>query len=222
MNASKNTGWIAGTGVVALLMLVATYFVLVAPQRQQAAEVRDQAAAVAQSNRTLEQETAQLKAQFATLDAQRERLAQVRATLPSAADTPALLRQLSSYAASSGVTLTGVTPSAASVYVPGGATADTSGLVQIPLVVTTTGSFAQSELFVKNVQADMTRFFLVENVAVTSGGAGSQSGGVTTTLTGRIFVLGDVSTVATTATGTTTATTTGATPADTSTTVSVS
>ncbi|WP_432498596.1 type 4a pilus biogenesis protein PilO [Kineococcus auxinigenes] len=232
MNGSKNTVWAAGTGGIALVMLAATYFGLVAPQREAAAEVREQTAGVVQSNLAIEQKTELLAAQFATLDEQKARLAEVRATLPGEAQVPTLLRQLEGYAASAGVTLTAVTPSAASAYATDtAATTDTSGLVQIPLAVTATGGFGQSELFVKNLQADMARFFLVEDVSVTAGGQSASSGDVTTTLTGRIFVLGDATTstataepvtTGSTATGTADATTTPATAAaDSSTTASV-
>ncbi|WP_369052259.1 type 4a pilus biogenesis protein PilO [Kineococcus terrestris] len=190
MSGSRNTAWIAGTGVLALLALVATYFLLVTPKRAEAADVRAQTAGVVASNAQIAQQTELLKSQFATLDEQRARLAEIKASLPDEAEVPALLRQLEGYATSAGVTLVAVTPSPASLYTTtSGAGTDTAGIVQVPLVVQVAGSFPASELFVKNVQADMTRFFGVEQVTVTQGADTADGDDVTTTITGRVFVL---------------------------------
>ncbi|GAA4967448.1 type 4a pilus biogenesis protein PilO [Kineococcus glutinatus] len=210
MNVTRNQAWIAGTGVLAVLVLAATYLLLVAPQRAEAADLATERAAVAASNAALESRTAELKAQFATLDVRRAELAAIRETLPAEADVPALLRQLETTASDTGVTLTGITPSAIEAYT--GAPADVSGasIYDVPLTLTTTGTFAETELFVKALQADVRRFFLIENLSLSADEATATDGStaaVSTTLTGKIFVLRtaqDDATATATAEGTTT------------------
>ncbi|MEZ0163694.1 type 4a pilus biogenesis protein PilO [Kineococcus sp. LSe6-4] len=193
MTRSKDTAWIAGAGVLALLVLAATYFLLIAPKRTEAADIADQTAAVAQSNAAIEQKTAQLKSQFTTLGDKEAEVAAIRATMPADAQVPALLRQLQSYADSAGLTLTNVAPGTPSAFgAKDGAVPGTGGttVVDVPLTVTTSGSFTQTELFLKNVQADMGRYFLVDNVSLQAGDA-QTAGTVTGTITGDVFVLRD-------------------------------
>ncbi|ABS04481.1 type 4a pilus biogenesis protein PilO [Kineococcus radiotolerans] len=192
MSTSRNTVLIAGTGALALLVLVASYFLLVAPKRAEAADLATQRVYAKEKNAGIEQQTRQLQSQFESIGDKRAQLAAIRSTLPAAADVPALLRQLEGYANTAGVVLTGVTPGTPEVFgsATDAATAQASGpqVVDIPLTITTSGSFSQTELFIKSTQADMQRFFLVENLALNAGDA-STSGVVSTTLTGKIFVL---------------------------------
>lgn len=214
MTRTKDTAWIAGAGVLALLVLAASYFLLIGPKRAEAADLATQKVSVEQNNAAIVQQTALLKAQFATLGQQKAELAAIRSTLPASADVPALLRQLSDYAASSGVTVTAVTPGTAAAFNGAGAagTADaSSGIVSIPLVVTAQGSFAQTELFVKSLQADMQRYFSVSDVVVARGEDQASTTGntLTSTVTGQIFVIKDT---ASPAAASTTATQTAAVP----------
>lgn len=225
MSSTNNKVWVGGAAMVALLMLVATYFLLIGPKRAEAADLRDQTAAVVQQNDKIEQDTALLKAQYATLGEQKARLAEITAQLPAQVDTSSLVRQISARALESGVTVSGVTPGTPAAYGSASASAATetassatAGLYVIPLKIETTGSFAQTELFVKNVQADLTRFFAVKDVSLTRDTA---STGVKATVDGEIFVYlpqGSASTTTgnagatsvTTGTAATTATTTTA------------
>ncbi|GAB7189791.1 hypothetical protein NUM3379_04970 [Kineococcus sp. NUM-3379] len=196
MTISKSGAWIAGTAAVGVLVLLGAWMLLISPMRTQAADLADQRVQVESNNAMIRTRTAQLKAQFETLDAQRAKLAEVRAQMPADAEVPALLRQLEGYAASSGATLTGVTPGTATPFVPTGTdpaqatgTAVAAGLYAVPLTVTSAGTFAETELFLKNLQADMRRFLLIDNLSVTAGG--NVPGEVDTTITGKIFVLRD-------------------------------
>ncbi|WP_432571067.1 type 4a pilus biogenesis protein PilO [Kineococcus sp. SYSU DK005] len=209
---TKNTAWIAGTGVLALLVLVATYFLAVAPKRAEAADLATQTAGVRQSNDRLAAETEQLRAQFATLDQRRAELAAIRATLPDSAQVPALLRQFSGYATAAGVSLDSVAPGAPEPFETGAQTGST-GVTAVPVTTTVRGSFAGSELFLKMVQADMQRFFLVQSVSVKRA---TTTGEVVTTVTGDVFVLQDAHATSATSTGTSTGATAqqGATTSD--------
>ena len=193
MTSNKNTAWVAGAGVLALLMLVASYFLLIAPKRAEAADLATQTESVKAGNATIEQRTELLKAQFATLDTQRGELSQIQSTLPGNAEVPQLLRTLEGYAGTAGITLVSVAPGTPENF--GTDAADptsATAAVDIPLTITTSGSFAQTELFVKNVQADMGRYFLVDNVTLQV--ADGSTAGVTSTISGKIFVLRDATT----------------------------
>lgn len=201
MTTSKNTVWVAAAAVLAALLVVVTYVLVIAPQRTEAAALTTQAAGVAQSNAQLEAETERLKAEFVTLDEKKQELAAIRSTLPAQADVPALLRQLQGYASTSGVSLTTVTPSNAVAYAPTGTAAtagSVTGVYSIPLSVEVAGRFSEIELYLKNVEADMGRFYLVDGVSLTSG-AGASSAEVSATITGQVFVYqGEAATPATT------------------------
>ncbi|GAB3598978.1 hypothetical protein GCM10027586_01420 [Kineococcus gypseus] len=202
MTSSKNTLWIAGTGVLAVLVLLATWFLLISPKRAEAVDIATQEAGVRQSNARLAAQTELLRSQFATLGDRQAELAAARAALPDATQVPALIRQFSTYAKSSGVVLSALEPGSIAPYAAQGpadaAAAATGavagGLLTQPLTVTVDGSFAGTELFVKNLQADMQRFLLVDSVAVRTG---TTEGSVTTSITGRVFVLQDAATAAT-------------------------
>ena len=198
MTRSGNTVWIAGTGVLAVLTLVATYFLLLAPKRAEAADIATQTAQVALQNEAIAQKTQLLQSQFATLDQSRAELAAIRATLPAEADVQALLRQVEGYAIADGLVLTSVetgTPALHGADASGTApvTAEGTTVVDVPLTVSVEGSFAATELFVKQVQADMGRFLLLKTVDLTAGTTAGDEG-VTTKLTGTVFVVRDSTT----------------------------
>lgn len=198
MKNSQNTVWVAGAGVVAVLLVLVTYFLVVAPQRGEVVDLADQQLSIAQTNETLRQQTEVLAAQFQTLDQKRAEVAAVRSTLPSEAEVPEVLRHVESYAAATGVRLSQVVPGAPEAFAEPGTTTtattpdtSTAGVVAIPLTLVATGSFAQVELYLKSLQVDMTRHLLVEGVTVSSEESATSSGDVSATITSSIFVLQD-------------------------------
>jgi len=66
-------------------------------------------------------------------------------------------------------------------------------LAAVPVSINTTASFFESTLFVKAVQADISRALLVDSltVNVVEGDESTEPGTVTTTLSGRVFVFVD-------------------------------
>ena len=70
---TKSRTWSAGAAVLAALLIVAAWFVLISPQRSEAADLRDQASQQQQLNEQIKLKTAQLKAQFASLPARQAR-----------------------------------------------------------------------------------------------------------------------------------------------------
>jgi hypothetical protein len=71
MNTSSPRVWIAGTVVLCLALVAAGWFLLVSPQRAEAADLRDQTAAADQRNAQLEVRIAELKEEFAQLPQRR-------------------------------------------------------------------------------------------------------------------------------------------------------
>lgn len=102
--------WLALTGVVAVAVLAAGWFMLVAPRRASADSTQAQAGAQEQANATLTTQIAVLKAQVKGLPEQQAKLAEVSTKLPSDPETPALVRALTDAAAGAGVELVSITP----------------------------------------------------------------------------------------------------------------
>lgn len=231
MSITKTRAWVAGTVVACLLLTVAAWFLLIAPQRAEAADLRDQAVAAADNNALLELRIAELKAEFAELPQRQAELAVVKKALPEEAQMPTLVRDLDALAATSGVTLMSLTPSPAVPVVTAApaapATADpatpdpaadadsaaapdaapaaaaTEALLSVPVSISVVGNFFNAEVFLRGLQEELSRDYLVNGLNVVAETAGEASGGkpavnngdVTMTVTGSVFVLvpGDAS-----------------------------
>jgi type IV pilus assembly protein PilO len=214
MNSTRT--WTLGTAVVAVLLLVAGWFLLVSPQRSAAADLRDQVTAQQAANDAIALKTKQLQAQFASLPERQAQLAEIKQQMPDNPALPSLIRDLSSYADSAGVTLDSVAPGAPTAVVaaapaapaagqpvtaPGQApaAASTDGLLSIPTTVTAVGSYSELTLYLQKLQSSMRRAFLVNTVGLTAAPAAagktgssdttSSSGDLTMTLNGDIFVM---------------------------------
>jgi type IV pilus assembly protein PilO len=206
MNSTRT--WTLGTAVVAVLLLVAGWFLLVSPQRSAAADLRDQVTAQQAANDAIALKTKQLQAQFASLPERQAQLAEIKQQMPDNPALPSLIRDLSSYADSAGVTLDSVAPGAPTAVVaaapaapaagqpvtaPGQApaAASTDGLLSIPTTVTAVGSYSELTLYLQKLQSSMRRAFLVNTVALVpaNGAKDTASGDLTMTLNGDIFVM---------------------------------
>jgi type IV pilus assembly protein PilO len=204
MNSTRT--WTLGTAVVAVLLLVAGWFLLVSPQRSAAADLRDQVTAQQAANDAIALKTKQLQAQFASLPERQAQLAEIKQQMPDNPALPSLIRDLSSYAESAGVNLDSVAPGTPTAVVaaapaagqpvtaPGAApgAAATDGLLSIPTTVTAVGSYSELTLYLQKLQSSMRRAFLVNTVglaAATGGTGGTATSDLTMTLTGDIFVM---------------------------------
>lgn len=91
-------------------------------------------------------------------------------------------------------------PDAAAGDAPADAAAVPTGgpvLVSVPITIQTTGDFSTTTLFLKNVQAQIDRAFLVDGLTVTvEEGEDTAPGTIASNLTGRVFVFVDSTTVA--------------------------
>lgn len=110
MGGAKRTTWIAGTVVVALLMLVASWFLAIMPKLSDASDVRAQAQQTRDQNDLLELKLTQLKADFEKLDEYKAELAGLQQQIPTQEQLAEYLRQLDAIATAQGVTITVLTP----------------------------------------------------------------------------------------------------------------
>ncbi len=203
MLSTRTSRWVAGAVALCLLLLVLTYLLLVSPRTAQAAELADADAAAVSQNDSLRIRTAQLKAQFVTLPQKQAELAEILRQVPPTADTPALVRTIDQLAVASGVDLQNITPGAATLLeAPGGvaaaapagsAVAPAGAVVSVPQTLAVEGDYFQVVAFLRKLQTEMKRAFLVTGLEVSStagGGSGTATQGqVTVTITGSTFVL---------------------------------
>jgi type IV pilus assembly protein PilO len=221
---TTTTRWVAGAVAAALLLVTASWFLLISPQHAQAVELRDQTTQQQATNDTIRLRTQQLKAQFASLPQRQAQLAQIQQQMPGTPDLPALVRQLSSVGDDAGVSVESVSPgppqalagSAAGTGTAAGASAGTgtatgtAGVQAIPLTAVVKGSYPELTLFLQKLQGSMRRAYLVENLGLAvdgSSGASTSGTQLTMTVTGKVFVLPSTAASTGTAAGSVAATT---------------
>ena len=201
MLTTRTARWSAVTGLVCVVVLVATWFVLVSPRRSQAADLDAQRTSAEATNVSLEAEIAELQRQFAGLDELRDELKVIRAQLPPAADVPRLVRSLSDLAADSGVEIESIVPGAVNTLTPASGTSP--ALVSVEVAVTVRGRYVEGALFLRYLQTRLNRVFLVSQVNAKRNEDESNAGSAAATAT---------ATPTTTATATSTPTPTSTTP----------
>jgi Tfp pilus assembly protein PilO len=213
MLTSRTARWTVGTALLCVALLAVTWLLLVSPRRDEATELRDANLAAQNQNDLLEVKIAQLRAQFAKLPEKQAELADILAQMPADAGMPRLVRDLDTMAQTTGATLTSVTPGAAQALVsdparaaqaapaaPAGDAAaaapatETSAVVEIPVTVVIEGDYFQTVAFLKRLQKQMPRAFLVTTVQMSAGSGGSDAaagstGQVQVTIGGSVFAL---------------------------------
>ncbi len=214
MTRSSTRLWVAGTVLVALVVVAASWFTLVAPKRAEAAALQQQTVDTDAQNADLQVRIAELEAQFEDLPERRAELEEVRRSMPVTPDLPTLVRDLDAMADRAGVTLMNVAPgqpvavvdptAAPAAVTPeagtDGAAADGAAadgtvtpvepagpqLYQLPTTVVVVGEFFKAELFLREVQAEMKRALLVETLAIQAEQSADASGGKPATENGDI------------------------------------
>ncbi|RMI13098.1 hypothetical protein EBM89_05875 [Cellulomonas triticagri] len=225
--------WVGGTAAVAVLLLVAGWFLLIEPVTAAAAEDSAQTESQLQQNELLELEIIQLQEQFTHMEEYRAELAALRLQMPTTGDGASISRELQDLASAAGVTITAVAPSVpqqfvATVVTPEVGTDETApaedaaadgtsdesttdgttdasaplalpGFYAIPISMTSIGSYEGSVAFLRSLQTEASRLYLVSTInAVTQEAAGSNAGRPATndgdielTIAGYAYVLTD-------------------------------
>lgn len=230
MSLTKTRAWVAGTVVLCLLLSLAAWFLLISPKRAEAADLREQTVAAEQANQQKKVKIEELKKEFANLPQRDAELAALRTAIPVDDQLSALTRTLEQNAGASGTALDSIaveapvslTPAAPAAPAEGEGTsgsadsekktdttdaaatpapaAASTNLVRIPVTVTVTGDYIKSIAFLKTMQADMPRNFLVSGLTIGEPQVDAEGvdakvlksqGYVTMTITGQMFALPD-------------------------------
>ena len=207
--------WSALAVLLVAAIVAASWFLLIAPKRSEAAGLRSQTAEQDAANDRLIQQLEVLKAQALDLPKQEAFLAQIRRQLPDNPALPALIRDLTAAAKKSGVDLTSLAPAlpvavvnpvalvptpAASPGADEPAKTDTAAapvaaapvLYQVPIVVKAAGSYFEMEQFLNKIEG-LKRSFLVsgftlKSVETLSEDASSSTGALELEIQGRVFL----------------------------------
>ena len=207
--------WSALAVLLVVAIFVASWFLLIAPKRSDAAALRAQNVEQEATNQRLTQQLEVLKAQALDLPKQEAFLAQIRRQVPDNPALPALIRDLSAAAKKSGVDLTTLAPglplamvnpvvavpTAAATTAPDSATGDAKStpvvpvaaaptLYYVPLTVKTEGSYFEMEQFLNKLEG-LKRSFLVSGFTLKPSELPAEPGstaGLSLEITGRVFL----------------------------------
>ena len=123
MANAKASGWVGGTAIVAVVILIASWFLVISPKLSAAQEDRAQTDSVKQHNVVLSTQLATLEKQFAGLVTTRSDLAALRKQIPTSAQLTDYLRKLSDLATTHTVVITSLMPGVALPFVAAAAAA---------------------------------------------------------------------------------------------------
>src|SRR3954471_24475046 len=121
--------------ITGLAVLIAGWFLLISPKRAEITSIRHDVDTQESSNTSLRAQVANLQSLQAKLPQQRAALTKVEAKVPNQPALPELVRVLNSAATQSGVTLSGITPTAPA-EIPNAA-----GVSGIDVTLTATGDY---------------------------------------------------------------------------------
>ncbi|GAB4067626.1 hypothetical protein GCM10028777_24190 [Angustibacter speluncae] len=219
MNTASPRLWIVATAVLCAAVVAAGWFLLISPQRAEAAQLDEQRAQLEQSNALLQVQIDELIVQNEKLPELKDELAKVRTAMPADVRLAALTRDLQRIASETGVVLKSVAPGtpaqvmaiietpapAAPAGTEGATTTEAApaapvavpGLNQVGVNIEIQGSFENARRFLEGVQTSLGRDYLVDGAVVTAlepaDAVGAMpaavNGDVTLALSGRVFVL---------------------------------
>jgi len=191
--------WVTLTAVLAVALLAAGWFLLISPQRSQAADLNAQAASVEASNASLEAQIKTLKLQQKQLPKWQAQLAELRTQLPATPALVSLIRTLSDEADKSGVKLVSLSPATPVTMVAPTATADAAvtptvgltpgALAAMDLQLQVTGGYFEVQRYVNRLER-LDRAFLVLGLNIAEpDGEDKPAGTLASTVTGRVFLV---------------------------------
>jgi type IV pilus assembly protein PilO len=197
--------WTVGAALVAVLILVAGWFLLVSPKRAEVADLQAQADQQLATNSSLQTELEVLKQQNKDLPEMQSDLAALQTKIPQTAELPTYIREMQDIGKQSGVQFTSLTPAAAvslGAATTGVATtgaAATGGalvpeeLAAINVDMVVTGSYFEITKFVNELETSsrytlLGSFSIAEVEDTEEGGVGTGSSELTATLSARIFL----------------------------------
>lgn len=193
--------WTFGAVGVVVLVLVASWFLLVSPQLSEASELSDQTAAQENANAALRTDIAVLEDQYKDLPEKQAQLKALDQQIPATDELSQYIQTLSLTADDSDVAMSSVTPTGvvsiasagsttAAAPVPGqGLPADQLAGMNVDIVVT--GDYFAIQEFVNKME-ELERYTLIAGLAIVepeSTTEGADSGDLTATINARIYMV---------------------------------
>ncbi len=187
--------WTLGAALIAVLVLVAGWFLLISPQRAEVADLQAQTEAQENTNSSLDTELAVLKQENKNLPEKQAELAALQTKVPQTAELPTYIREMQEVGRKSGVAFTSLTPTApvtvGGVSSEGGALMpETLAALNVDMVVT--GSFFEITKFMNDLET-ASRYTLVSGYVIDSEGTETESGqgtaDLTATVNARIYLV---------------------------------
>jgi Tfp pilus assembly protein PilO len=166
-------------GVVAVVLIIAWYFLLFSPQRQKMSDLGDQITAQQTALSTAQQEVARLESYKKTAPQSRAEIVRLGKMLPQAEGIPSLIIELTRTSDASGVDLNSITRGATTPGTP-------FGIQTVTLAVT--GRFFDIEDFVYRLESYVAfrnasfrvtgRLLEIQNLTMSGGGTATTDGSV--------------------------------------------
>ena len=197
-NGPSSKVWLAGGGALAVIIVLISWFIVISPVRADTQSLRENTEAVDASNAVLQTKLDALKEQDANRDELIQSLMSSLSALPATVALPDFNRQVVSQAALRKVDLTSVTigppttPAAQAGTVVADPTAPASGLLAVPITITTKGAQLDQLYFLRDLQQVGPRRALVTSTAFTTENADE-----TPDETGAVVATSDVYTLTT-------------------------
>lgn len=195
--------WLGGGALLALVVLLVAWFAVISPELTAAGDITDQTVAAQTQNTVAQTKLTKLRSDFANLPTLTATLRQAREALPSGSGLPDFTRQLTTQAATAGVTMKSLTtstpvlatsPNAAAAKTAttppaAGAPSAAGVLLAIPVTVVVEGSVEGHRALLRAVQVDGPRRALLASVVVAPAtGAATASVTAATTMTMQLQV----------------------------------
>jgi len=190
--------WTLGAVLIAVLILVAGWFLLISPKRADVAELQTQTDAQLDQNSSLQTEISVLKQQNKDLPEKQAELAALQTKIPQAPDLAGYVREMQDLGRQSGVAFTSLTPAApiavgaAPVTTSAALPPETLAAINVDMVVA--GGYFEITKFINELET-ASRYTLVSGYVIAEEeGAGeedstSDPAGLTATINARIYLV---------------------------------
>ncbi|MCZ3390184.1 MAG: type 4a pilus biogenesis protein PilO [Actinomycetia bacterium] len=185
--------WTLGAVAIVVLVMVAGWFLLIAPKRAEVADLNTQTQAQESQNSAAQTQLAVLKQENKDLPQKQAELAELQTKIPETAALPTYVREMQDIGRKSGVAFTSMTPTppvpTGGVVLEGGALPpDQLAALNVDMVVT--GSYFEITKFMNELETG-SRYTLVSGFSIdsaTSAEAGKK-GELTGTVSARIYLV---------------------------------
>lgn len=160
--------------MLCIVLLVATWFLLINPRRAHAADLRSQTVSAQDQAAQLQVQIAELRAQFADLPKRKAELKAIKQQLPPKAEMSAFVRSMQNISTRAGLNLDSITTSTPLVVAASGSalagaalpgTAPVGSVVSVPVTLVVTGDYFEASLFLKYLQTTVVRSYLITGLA---------------------------------------------------------